>query len=136
MGLITLVFLLTFTTLYLSKSMEKKPELVTMVVDKITIHLDRISLWGAGYGLIGAVLTLLMVYSGGDMFVRLLANVMIFLMALPFMFEQLLPKFQEKMNPAFIEEAKNIVGFVTKQDKYIGYAGAVVSLLLFAVLFR
>ena len=136
MGLITLVFLLAFTALYLSKSLEKKPELVTKAVESITTHLDKVALWGAGYGIAGAILTLIMVYGGGDMFVRLVANVMIFLMALPFVFEQQLPKFQEKVNPAIIVEAKNIIGFVTKQDKYVGYAGAAVSLLLFAVLFR
>lgn len=136
MGLITLAFLLSFTILYLSKTMEKKPALAARAVETITTHLDKIALWGAGYGIVGALLTLVMVYGGGDMFIRLIANIMIFLMALPFVFEQMLPKFQEKMNPAIIEEAKNIVGFVTKQDKYIGYAGAVVSLLLFAVLFR
>ena len=136
MGLVTLVFLLAFTALYLSKSLEKKPEMMTQIVGKISDNLDKVALWGAGYAAVAAVFSLIMGYSGGDMFVRLLSNVMIILMALPFVFEQLLPKFQEKANPAILEEAKNFVGFVTKQEKYVGYAGAAAGLLLFAVLFR
>lgn len=136
MGLLTLVFLLAFTALYLSKSLEKKPELMTQAVGKISTHLDKVALWGAGYAAVAAIFSLVMGYSSGDMFVRLVSNVMIILMALPFVFQQLLPKFQEKANPAIIEEAKNFVGFVTKQEKYIGYIGAGAGLLLFAVLFR
>jgi hypothetical protein len=136
MGLVTLGFLLAFTVLYLSKSLEKKPEFVSQAVTKINDHLDKVSLYGAAYAAIAALLTLIMVYGGGDMFVRLTANIMIILMALPFVFEKMMPKFQEKMNPVIIEEAKNVVGWVTKQEKYVGYAGAVISLLLFAVLFR
>src|SRR5436190_862191 len=132
MGLVTLAFLLAFTALYLSKSLEKKPEFVNQAVTKINDHLDKVSLYGAVYAVVAALLTLIMVYGGGDMFVRLTANIMIILMALPFVFEKMMPKFQEKMNPVIIEEAKNVVGWVTKQEKYVGYAGAVISLLLFA----
>ena len=91
---------------------------------------------GAAYAVVAALLTLIMVYGGGDMLVRLLANVMIVLMALPFVCEKMVPKFQEKMNPVIIEEVKNFTTWLTKQEKYIGYVGAVISLLLFAVLFR
>ena len=136
MGLVTLVFLLAFTALYLSKSLEKKPAVMTQAVEKIAANLDKVALWGAGYGAVAAILSLVMGYSGGDMLVRLVANIMIVLMALPFVFEHLLPKFQEKANPAIIEETKNLVGFVTKQEKYVGYVGAGAGLLLFAVLFR
>ena len=136
MGLITLFFLLALTAVYLSKTLEKKPEFVNQVVVKINDHMDKVALWGASWGGGAAILTLVMGYSGGGMMVRLLANVLIILMALPFVMEQQLPKFQEKMNPVILEEAKNFSGFVTKQEKYIGYAGAAISLLLFAVVFR
>ncbi|MBI3441521.1 MAG: hypothetical protein HY052_06945 [Proteobacteria bacterium] len=135
MGLITLILLLSFTALSLSKSLTKKPGFVNQVVAKVTTHLDKLSLWGSGYAVVSAII-FIAIYGGGSMFVRLFADMLIILMALPFVLEQLLPKFQEKLNPVIIEELKHVVGWVTKQDKYIGYAGAIISLLLFAVLFR
>ncbi len=135
MGLVTLVFLLAFTLLYLSKSLQKKPELMTQAVDKITTHLDQVALWGAVYGVAGAIMTLIMISNGGDMLVYLAANVLVTLMALPFIFDKAVGKYQEKVNPAIMEEAKNLVGWVTRQEKYIGYAGTVCSLLLLFILF-
>ncbi len=136
MGLVTLILLLAFTALYLSKSLEKKPELLMQGVQKMTDHLDQLALWGAIYGVIASILVLIMVSSGGDMLIRLLANVLIVLMALPFVLERQLPKFQEKMNPAITEEIKHGAAWIIKREKYVGYAGAAISLLLFAVLFR
>jgi len=135
MGLITLVFLLAFTALYLSKSWEKKPEFVTKAVEKITANLDKVALGGAGYGVIALVLALLM-SSGGGLVVRLIANLLIIVMALPFVFDQpLLSKIKEKIPAGVTEQIKKVIDLVKKQEKNIGYAGAVVSLLLFAVEF-
>ena len=136
MGLITLALITAFSLLYLSKSLEKKPAVMTRAVDLISSNLDKVALWGAVYGVIGVVFTLVMVYSGSDMFVRLVANLLIIMMALPFVFEKMLPKFQEKLNPVIIEESKNMIGFITRQEKYVGYIGAAFSLILFAILFR
>jgi hypothetical protein len=136
MGLVTLALITTFSLLYLSKSLGKKPAVITRVVDLISNNLDKVALWGAAYAFIAAVLTLVMVYNAGDMLLRLVANLMIVVMALPIVFERMLPKFQEKLNPVIVEESKNLIGWVTKQEKYVGYAGAALSLLLFAVLFR
>jgi hypothetical protein len=135
-GLATLVFLLAFTALYLSKSLEKKPAFLTQAVDKITAHLDDVSLWGALFGAAAAVMTLIMIYNTTDMLVRLVCNVMVVLMALPFVFDKIAAKYQEKVNPAIMEEARNFVGWITKQEKYISYAGVVFSILLFSVVFR
>jgi hypothetical protein len=136
MGLVTLALLLAFTAIYLSKSFSKKPAFVTTAVEKITDNLDKVALWGSAYALISAVLTPVLVYSGGDMFVRLISNIMVIIMALPYVSGQLLPKVQEKINPAILDEIKNIVARVSKQEKYIGYAGAAISVILFFVLFR
>ena len=40
MGLITLIFLLSFTVLFLSKSIKKKPDILVQVIEKITKHID------------------------------------------------------------------------------------------------
>ncbi len=136
MGLITLIFITAFTILYLSNALEKKPELVTKAAEQIKAHIDQLALWGAAYGAIALVLTLLMNANGGDMLIRFLANIMVIVMALPFIFDKIAAKFQAKANPAILEEVKHAVGWVTRQEKYIGYVGAALSLLLFAVVFR
>lgn len=136
MGLVTLVLLFAFVALYLSKSLDKKPEAMTSAVEKISGNLDKLALWGGAYGVAATLLTPVMGFGGGDMFIRFISNVMIMMMALPFVFNRFLPKFEEKLNPAILEEVKNFVGFITKQEKYVGYAGAVIGILLFAVLFR
>lgn len=136
MGLITLAFLLAFTALYLSKSLEKKPEFVNQAVEKINSNLDKLAVWGAAYAAICVVLTLLMAYSSaGGMLVRLLANLLVVVMALPFAFEQLLPKFEAKLGAKTVEKTRAAIACITKQEKYVGYAGGAISLLLFAVLF-
>ncbi len=136
MGLITLAILVALTLLYVSKSLEKKPEFVTTVVAKISENIDKVALYGAIYGLVVAILSLIMISGAVDMLVRLIANVMIVVMALPFILEKLLEKFAAKLNPVIIEEAKTFSAWVVKQEKYVGYAGAGAAVLLFAVLFR
>lgn len=136
MGLVTFFFILVFTALYLSKSLENKPAFLIQAVEKIEANLDKVSLYGAIYGLIAALMTLIMVYSGTEMLIRLISNILITLMALPFVFDRAALNFQEKINPAILSEARSLVGWVSKNEKAIGYAGAVCSLLLFAVLFR
>lgn len=129
-SILSFVFLLSFTLIYVSKSLEKKPAAVTQVVDKINANVNQIALWGAVCGAVGALLTLIVSYSGGEMTIRLLANVMIVLMALPYIFDKLVTKFGDKINPAIESEAKNLVGWISRQEKYVGYAGAVFTFLL------
>lgn len=142
MGLITLIFLLSFTVLFLSKSIKKKPDILTQVIEKITKHIDWIAAWGALYGIIAASMTIIMAFSLSEMLLRLSANVIIILMALPFVFDSILAKldekFHEKMqrNQAIINEGKHFVEWVTRKEEYIGYVGVVISLLLFAVIFN
>ncbi len=142
MGLITLIFLLVLTSFYLSKSLKKKPEFLVQVIEKITTHVDVIAVWGAIYGVIAAALTIIMAFGPTEMLLRLIANVMIIVMALPFVFDRIVAKldekFHEKMqtNLAIVREAKNLVESVTRQGEYVGYAGALVSLFLFAIVFK
>jgi formate/nitrite transporter FocA (FNT family) len=136
MGLITLLFLLAFTVLYLSKSLEKKPELLAQAAEKIDAYINDIALWGVCYGFIVALLTILMNYNGADFLVRFFANIWVVIMALPYVFERGVDKFREKMNSAIIEESRKMISWISRKEKYVGYAGAVLSVLLFAVVFR
>ena len=136
MGLITLLFLLALTLSYFGKFWEGKPDFIAGIIDKINANMSQVALWGALYGLVMIVLTLVMGYSGGDMIVRFLANLMIVIMALPFVFERLLAKFESKINPAIATELRNIVGWITRQQKYVSYAGLALCLILFGAVFR
>lgn len=136
MGLISLLFLVAFTLVYFGKFWESKPDFVAGLIDKITAHLGRLALWGTVYGLVMIVLTLIMGYNFGDTMIRFFANILIVVMALPFVLDRLLAKLEGKMNPAILTELKNIVGWVTRQEKYVSYAGIVVSLILFGAVFR
>lgn len=137
MALTSLILILVFTALYLHKSLEKKPEVLTKVVDKITPHIDQVGFWGVIYGLVAMVLTLLFGYSSLDMLVRLLTNFMIALMALPFVLDRLIAFVQQKVsNPVIIDEIRNLVGWVSKNERFIGYMGALCSVVLFVVLFK
>jgi hypothetical protein len=136
MSLITLALVLAFAALYLSRSLEKKPEALVRVVDKINPHIDIIALWGAAYGAVCFFLSLLMHLSAVDMLVRLAANGLVVLMALPFIFEKLAGKYADKVNPAIMDEARNFVSWIVRNEKAFGYAGTAAGVLLFVVLFR
>ena len=132
----SLFFLLVFTTLYLSKSIEKRPAAMTRALDKINDNIDQLSFWGCGYGLVAAVLTLIVAHSGLGLLVGVLVNLLIFVMALPYALDKIAEKYADKLNVAIIEVLRDTVSTVVKQEKVIGYVGAGVSLLFFAVLFR
>jgi len=136
MGLITLLLVLAFTALYFSKTLDKKPEPLTKLADAMTAHIDKIAFWGSVYGAAAAVLTLLMHYSLGGMLVRLVNNVLVCAMALPFIFDRLVEKYHGKVNVAIMDEAKIFVGWVTKNEKFLGYAGAGCGVTLFFMLFK
>jgi len=136
MGLITLLVALAFTAIYFSRSMEKKPEALVRVTDKMMPHIDQIARWGGIYGVAACILTLLMRYELGDMLIRLINNVMICMMALPFIFDKLTEKYRGKVNAAIMEEAKNIVSWVSRNEKFMSFIAAGCATVLFFMLFK
>jgi hypothetical protein len=135
-GLISLVFLVAFTMLYLSKSMASKPKFMEDAVAKISANIETISFWGVIYGLAAGVLSMIMARYRMELFVGFAAHVLLIVMALPYSFDRLSAKCAGKVNEAIMTETKSLVGWFVRQEKYIGYAAAVVTLLYFAVLFR
>jgi hypothetical protein len=135
MGLLTFAFVLAFTLLYISKSLDNKPAFVSNAVDKINQNINMIALCGFLFALVSILLTPVLIYSGANMLIRLLANALIVLMALPSVAHQWLPKYQDKINPAILEEIRNFIGWISKNEKYVGYAGAAASVLMFLIIF-
>jgi hypothetical protein len=136
MGLITLLIAIAFTVLYFGRSLEKKPEQLVRVTGIMMTHIDKIARWGGAYGITATVLTLVIGYSAGDMLIRLVNNLMICMMALPFIFDKLTEKYHGKVNAAIMEEARNLVGWVSRNEKYLSYAGATCAAVLFFMLFK
>lgn len=136
LGLVTLFFLIVFTLLYVSKGLGKKSEGMQKAVDKITDNLDQLAFWGAIYSLAAIVLTPL-VSNAGMLFVlvAIVANVLVFVMALPFAFDKLTRGKEEKFNAAILETCSDIITNVTKYEKTIGFVGAGVAFVLLAVMF-
>ena len=77
-----------------------------------------------------------MVYGVGDLFIRLVANMLIVLMALPFVFDKISPMIQEKTNEVVVEEISKFIAGIKNKEKYIGYFALVICALLFAVVFK
>src|SRR3954468_25037497 len=98
MGLITFVLLAAFTALYVSKSLDKKPEPLQQFVDKMMVHITEISTIAVVYGIIASLLTIIMVYNTTDMLVRLLSDILLAIMGWPFIFDKFSMKFNDKVN--------------------------------------
>lgn len=132
--LATFVLLLAYTGFHLSKTMDKKPEALVKILDKMTAHMEVVSYWSAIYGIVGSILTLLTIQNTSVLFVNLVANVMITLMALPFAFDKIVAVVGSKIdNPVIVDEARNLANWVTKNEKFISYVGAAVCILLFTI---
>lgn len=136
MGLITFFLLGAFSLLYLSKSIENRPAFVDKAVAFISENMEKLSVVGVIYGLIAAILVPIMVYGTSDILVRLLANVTLFALALPYAFDRICTKYGDKINSALQEELRGIIGKISVNEKIAGIVGAVFTVLLFAVLFR
>jgi hypothetical protein len=136
MALITLFVAIAFTTLYFTRAWNKNPEPLARVTNAMMTHMDKIAKWAALYGLAALILTLLMSYTLGDMLIRLVNNAMICLMALPFIFDKLIEKYQGKVNVAILDEARALVGWISSNEKAMTYIGAVSAAALFLTMFR
>jgi len=136
LGIISLFFLVAFTLLYLSKALANQPAFMVKAVDKITANIEPLAFWGVVYSLVAFILTPLLVSGGFTVMIMLLANILLFLLALPYTLEHMLAKYPDKVSPAIARELKSLVGAVTDREKVAGYAGAALSFLLFLALTR
>ena len=136
MGLISLVLLCAFTLLYLSSAIQNKPTFVEQTLGFIKQNLNYIAMGGLIYGFVAFCISPISTAGGLHVFVRMAANALIVLMAIPYTFEKLIAEHEAKINAALLKEARNIIGAISAKSKIFGYAGAVVALLLFAVVFN
>jgi hypothetical protein len=142
LSLISLLLLAAFALLYVSKSLEKKPDPLVKVVDLISQHLDLVALPGLAYGIVAFFLTLLEGYGVIDLVIHLVSNVLIALMALPFTFDRVVSMIsakypeQAEKSKAIIAELKNFSVWIVKKEKAFGYTGAAFAVLMLVITFR
>jgi hypothetical protein len=136
LGVISFFFLVAFSIVYVGKTLTGKPAFLEKAEQKITDNLHQIAFWGFGYSIVAILLTPVFAHGNFALLVQLAANIVLFMMALPYALDQLLAKYPDKVPAALIGELKNLVGIVGKKEKAVGYAGAALSFLLFLTLFR
>jgi len=136
MGLISLFFIAVFSLLYVSKSLSNKPEFVDKAVTKIAENIDMLSFVGLIYGIAATILTPVGIHGSVDLLIRLVANILIVLLTLPYGLAHIVNRYPDKINARIAAELTSFTGVITRNEKPLGYAGAVFALLLFAVLFR
>jgi len=134
MGLITFALLFAITAVYLNNYIENKPELIKKVIIKINENMELLVKWGSLYATAAAMVSLiaLVVFSHESCYLfRFIANAMILVMLAPALFEKYSIKIKEKAGDKALETAGRAVKFLKSQEKYVGYAGAGVCLLIF-----
>lgn len=136
LGLITLCALAVFSLLYLSSSIPKKPPALEKAINVIKSKIDDIAVLTLIYGFIAAfavpVLMAGLLTSGATIAAMLLpmfANLVLFVMALPYAFHRFEPSLKEKMNAAIMTELHNLMGWITTNEKYVGALGAIMIVL-------
>ena len=136
LGIITLFFLLCFTLLYINKTLVEKPSWLNQAAEKITSSIDVIAFWGLVFSVISAILAPLVLWGTVRVLTIFLSDVLLFLMALPYISEHMMARYGGKLPAKVTGELKNVALAVKRHEKEIGYAGAALSFLLFVVLFR
>lgn len=136
MGLISFVLICVFTLLYLSSAIPNKPAFVEKTLAFIKLHLNYIAMGGLAYGFIAFCITPIAGYAASDVFIRMAANALIVVMAIPYTFEKLIIQHEGNINKAILKEVRNIISGIGNKSKLIGGAGAVLALLLFATIFH
>lgn len=136
MGLITLVLLTIFSAIYYCKSVEQKPQWLSDAVDRIMTFIDPLSFGSLIYTIVAIIFCVIMATTPLDVVVRLLANAMLFILVLPYAFEQVIVKCGQNLNVAVLETLRDMVGGVVRREKMSAYAGIAIAIILFAVMFR
>lgn len=140
LGLITLCALAVFSLLYLSSSIPKKPPALEKAIAAIKRNIDDLGVVTLIYGVIATFAVPLLLagaLSSGvsvvAMFLPMLANLTLVIMALPYAFHRFEDGMKAKVNAAILTEIHNLMGWITTNEKYVGGLGAVLIVLCLAI---
>lgn len=140
-ALITVCALAAFSLIYLSAAMPKKSPGLEKALAAIKKNIDLISTVAAAYGLV-AFLAQPIFMSGlpmslaAYMLLPMLANLVLIIMALPYMFHKIEPLIEKRLNTAIFSELKGAISGITEKEKIFGYAGAGLAFILLLIMLR
>lgn len=134
MALISLVFILALALHYAASQFENFPPALRGMAARVTENIRPLSYWGVIYGILALVLSPLTADDGSELAVHLLANAMIFLMALPLALDMVLERHHEKVPAVLVAELRNLVGWITRNEKAVALAGGIMAVLLFVTM--
>ncbi|HYD17866.1 MAG TPA: hypothetical protein VEF76_05265 [Patescibacteria group bacterium] len=136
LGLITLVMLIVFTLIYLSGTIPKKPAALEKFLAAVKKNIDTLAVLALLYGFVAAFLVPILMagkLSSGItivyMFLPMLANLVLVVMALPYAFHKIEAPLRAKMNVAIMTEITNLMGWITSNEKILGFLGAALIVL-------
>ncbi len=136
LGLITFGALAVFSLLYLSAIASNKSPAIDKALTLIKRHMDYIGVGCVAYGFLAACATPIMVSDPTGMFVRMLGNLVLIIMALPYAFKRFEPQLAAKINVAIMDELKAIVNRVLSLEKIVGFIGLITCIVTFVFVFR
>lgn len=138
LSLITLCSLAVFTLIYLSAMIAKKPPALEKAINAIKQNIDMLSVLAVAYGFV-ALTAMPILMSGlpkneaALMILPMLANLILIIMALPYMFHKVEPTLEKKLNGAIFNELKGAISGITAKEKIIGIIGGVFAVVMLVV---
>ena len=135
LSLISFCLLSMFSLLYLSSAIPKKPPVVEKALTFIKTHLNYLAMGGAIYGFVAFCLAVMMIPVPLIKVVAMGAGLMLIVMALPFVFDKLVAKYEGKANTAILKELRTSVSMVTQNEVVIGIVGALLAAAIFVTTF-
>lgn len=138
MGLITFFLLGAFSLFYASQSFDKKPAFVTKAVDFIGGNIKYLSIFSVIYGVIAFLLSAITVDGGMEVLVVLASNALVVAFALPKAVDYAADKASDELKgelSSVFSKLDSINGWIVSQQKVLGLAGVVLTLLLFGFVF-
>lgn len=121
-NIITLSTLAIFSLVYLSSGLKAPAVEKAMVF--LRPHVDNLAVVGVIFGLIAACSMPLLIGIPKYMFIYLFANVVLVLLALPYMLHRFEKKLENKTNAAILGEIRGSLSFITSNEKIFGLVGA------------
>lgn len=121
-NIITLCILGLFSLVYLSSGL--KSPAVDKVMNILRPHVDNLAVVGVIFGLLAACSIPLQIGVPKYMFIYMFANIVLVLLALPYMLHRFEKKLEGKANTAILSEIRGSLSFITNNEKTFGIVGA------------
>lgn len=137
MGIITLVFLVCLSVIALNNTWDNKPQALGQMAARLQPYVENLGFWGIIFSVAAFLLAMLSSLNTTELTFRLLANLLIFFLALPYGYERVMVLLKGRLDnrPELREESLEFVSSLRSLEKYLGFAGLGLSVVLFILIF-